>query len=106
VHLGVIAHVHEVAVEAVRPHGSDQRIYVRLARGCNPSLHQAVADELEVALELGDVRIRGGFVRHAPRVASGGEASRGLDTRGHEGELETQGLVGVAVLVGLVDRRQ
>ena len=106
VHLGVISNVHEVAVETVRPYGRDERLDGHAAGLRRAGGHHTVAHELEVALELGDVGVRRRFVRYASRVARGGEPARGLDALGHEGEFETQRLVGVPVVIRLVDGRE
>src|SRR4051812_45005211 len=98
-YLGVVAHVHHEPVKAVRAHCRVERIERRSAGLLRAGAQQKLTHEQQVFLEAADVWISSRLFSWTASVTRCDQPSRRLDARGHETELESQRLVGVALAI-------
>src|SRR5687767_4234965 len=98
-YVGVVANIHQVAVEPVRAHHLDHWLYRCPARVCRAGAHERFAHEQQILLELRSADICGWLLGSSAGIAGGGKAPRRLYARQHERELEPQWLVRVTAAV-------
>jgi hypothetical protein len=101
--VGVVAHVHAVAVQPVRAHQRQERVQHRAARLHGAGREQRVAHQVQVRLQRRRVGVGRRLEVGTPGVARGDAPPRRVQPRRHEGELEADRLVGVAAAVRLPD---
>src|SRR5205085_10880870 len=106
VNVGMVTHIHHQAMKSVSAHSGEQRIEGGATGLLRAGAEQCIANEQQVRLEGGGVRICGGLATRTSRIARCDETTCRLEPLLHETELESEQLLGVAPAILLPDGRQ